>query len=203
MRLLFYHPPRRPPMDCSHTALAWPPATGSARHGPHLLREPHTAGISRSTFQSFIILPVPNISDVCLTIQYRFVKLAAMAWQRAYQSTSALVAWPKRSRDTGVPILFGFCSLNEIDNLKFQHNFLGETRATAALRRSSTLDGVGVQHGDASGPLLIHGFTKIDLCDVLRGSQGHYWTSNSDSRFEIRARTIQSDTALPIAANLL
>jgi hypothetical protein len=34
MRLLFYHP------------LPWPPAADSARHWPHLLREPYTTGIA-------------------------------------------------------------------------------------------------------------------------------------------------------------
>jgi hypothetical protein len=44
------------------------------------------------------------------------------------------------------------------------------------------------------------GFTKIKNCEFLRSSQGHYFTPNSDSRFEIRARTIQSNTFLRIGA---
>jgi hypothetical protein len=44
------------------------------------------------------------------------------------------------------------------------------------------------------------GFTNWKNCDFLRGSQGHYWPPNSDSRFEISARTIQPNTFLRIGA---
>jgi hypothetical protein len=61
--------------------------------------DPTTFCVLDRCFQIFTISPVPQIPDVCLTIQCRVVKLAdAMAWPHASQSTSTLVAGPKRLR---------------------------------------------------------------------------------------------------------
>jgi hypothetical protein len=88
-------------VDCSHTALAsrcgqrqtWAASSTGSSHLGHFELD--------RCFQSFIIFPVPQIPDVCLTIQCRVVKLAdVMTWPHATQSTSALVAWPIRSLES-------------------------------------------------------------------------------------------------------
>jgi hypothetical protein len=62
---------------------------------------------ARPLLPEFHHFPVPQIPDVCLTIQCRVVKLAdAMAWPHASQSTSALVARPKRLRESQYSLAF-------------------------------------------------------------------------------------------------
>jgi hypothetical protein len=62
---------------------------------------------ARPLLPEFHHSPVPQTPDLCLTIQFRFVMLAdAMAWPHASQSTSALVAWPKRLRESQYSLAF-------------------------------------------------------------------------------------------------
>jgi hypothetical protein len=47
---------------------------------------------------------------------------------------------------------------------------------------------------------ILIGLTTLKPCWFLRGSQGHYWTPNSDAQFEIRARVIHPNTFLRISS---
>jgi hypothetical protein len=99
-------------MDCSHTALAsrcgqrqtWVASSTGASHLGYFELD--------RCFQSFIIFPVPQIPEECLTIQWRVVKATCLPVDVGTSRLAETVA--------GVPMLFGVCPLNEAGNLVSQ-----------------------------------------------------------------------------------